>query len=168
MLYFAYGSNMATPRLGARLDRVEFVDVATLRGHRLAFHMAGDDGSAKCDAFYTGEPTDTVIGVVFRIEAREKPLLDSIEGLGVGYAQKQVRVTARQGGRLEAFTYCAMRIADGLRPFAWYRGHVLHGAGEHGLPADYIRGIEAVEAVADPDAGRHAAEMAIYDSRVVA
>jgi hypothetical protein len=160
MLYFAYGSNMATPRLGARLDRVEFVDVATLRGHRLAFHMAGDDGSAKCAAFYTG----VVFGIVARVQRR----LDSIEGLGVGYAQKQVRVTARQGGRLEAFTYCAMRIADGLRPFAWYRGHVLHGAGEHGLPADYIRGIEAVEAVADPDAGRHAAEMAIYDSRVVA
>ena len=67
---------------------------------------------------------------------------------------------------MEAFAYDALRIGDGLRPFAWYKHHVLHGACEHGLPEDYIRAIEAIEAVADSDAARHAAEMAIYDARV--
>jgi hypothetical protein len=39
---------------------------------------------------------------------------------------------------------------------------VLHGAREHGLPVDYIRRIEAVDSMADPDADRHAVECAIY------
>lgn len=166
MLYFAYGSNMSTPRLAARLDVMERVDVAELAGHRLAFHKRGADGSAKCDAFCTGAPADAVIGVVFRIDAREKPLLDGVEGLGSGYDQKQVRVTARQGGQLDAFLYYATHIDGALRPFAWYKRHVLHGAHEHGLPADYIRGIEAIDSMADPDAGRHATETSIYNAGV--
>jgi gamma-glutamylcyclotransferase len=162
MLYFAYGSNMSTPRLGARLDFVEYVDLAELAGHRLAFHKAGWDGSAKCDAFCTGAPEDTVIGVVFRIDVHEKPALDRIEGLGAGYDLKQVRVTARLGGKLDAFLYQATHIDRALRPYAWYKQHVLHGARENDLPADYIRRIEAVDSIDDPDVGRHAAESVIY------
>lgn len=162
MLYFAYGSNMSTPRLAARLRVAEPMDVAELSGHRLAFHMAGADGSAKCDAYATGAPGDTVIGVVFRIDAREKPVLDGIEGLGVGYALKQVRVVSPLYGPLDAFLYGATQIDDGLKPYDWYKRHVLHGALEHRLPADYIRRIEAIESVPDPDPGRHAAELAIY------
>jgi gamma-glutamylcyclotransferase (GGCT)/AIG2-like uncharacterized protein YtfP len=166
MLYFAYGSNMSTLRLAARLSMAERVAVATLAGHRLAFHKVGMDGSAKCDAYCTDAPADTVIGVVFRIDAREKPVLDSIEGLGSGYAQKEVRLMLRQGGMLDAFTYYATRIDEVLKPFAWYKRHVLHGAHEHGLPADYIRGIEAAECVADPDAERQVLEMSIYGAGV--
>lgn len=162
MLYFAYGSNMSTPRLAARLDFVKHVDVAVLDGHRLAFHKVGTDGSAKCDAFRTGAPADAVIGVVFQIEAHEKPVLDRIEGLGSGYAQKQVCVTSRGDEQLDAFLYQATHIDRALKPFAWYKRHVLHGAREHGLPADYIRNIEQTESMTDPDAGRHAAEMSIY------
>ena len=162
MLYFAYGSNMSTPRLGARLDVVAHVDVAELAGYRLAFHKAGTDGSAKCDVLCTGTPADTVVGVVFRIDAREKPMLDRIEGLGSGYAQRQVRVAARRGGQLDAFLYQATHIDPALKPYDWYKRHVLHGAREHRLPADYVRRIEAVVSMADPDAGRHAAECAIY------
>jgi len=164
MLYFAYGSNMSTPRLAARLDFVKYVGVAVLDGHRLVFHKAGMDGSAKCDAFRTDAPADAVIGVVFRIDVHEKPVLDSIEGLGSGYAQKQVRVTTRQGGQLDVFLYLATHIDRTFRPYEWYKRHVLHGAREHGLPADYICCIEETESMADPDAGRHAAEMLIYDA----
>lgn len=166
MLYFAYGSNMSTPRLAARLRAVEVVDVAELAGHRLAFHMAGGDGSAKCDVCQSDHPADAVIGVVFRLDVRERPVLDAIEGLGVGYAEKPVVVAGRRHGPLQAFLYRALRTEPGLRPYAWYKRHVLHGAIEHGLPDDYIRRIEAVEAMADPDARRHAAELAIYGGAV--
>lgn len=162
MLYFAYGSNMSTPRLAARLRVAEPVDVAELSGHRLAFHMAGADGSAKCDAFCTGASGDMVIGVVFRIDAREKPVLDGFEGLGVGYALKPVRVVSPRYGPMDAFLYVATQIDEGRRPYDWYKGHVLHGALEHGLPPDYVRCIEAIESLPDPDARRHAAEVAIY------
>lgn len=163
MLYFAYGSNMSTPRLGARLASMECMGVAELAGHRLAFHKVGGDGSAKCDALCTDMPADAVIGVVFRIDARKKPVLDGIEGLGCGYAQKQVLVTAREGGQFDAFFYQATHIDGGLKPFDWYKRHVLYGAREHGLPADYIRDIEAIDSMPDADAARQAAEMSIYD-----
>jgi hypothetical protein len=42
-------------------------------------------------------------------------------------------------------------IDDRLAPYTWYKDFVLHGAREHGLPAAYIAGIEAVEARQDDD-----------------
>lgn len=162
MLYFAYGSNMSTPRLRARVPSAQVVDVAELAAHRLAFHKIGGDGTAKCDAFHTGDDCDAVLGVVFRIDAREKPVLDAAEGLGRGYEQKLVRLAVSDGSSLEAFTYYATLVDGALKSFDWYRQHVLRGAREHGLPEAYIRRIEAVQAVADPLVGRRAAEMSIY------
>jgi len=162
MLYFAYGSNMSTPRLQARVPSAQILGVAVLAAHRLAFHKIGGDGTAKCDACHTGDAGDTVLGVVFRIDAREKTALDAFEGLGRGYEQKQVTLAMSDGSSLEAFTYYATLIDDALRPFDWYRQHVLRGAVEHGLPRAYVRRIEAVPAVADPLAGRSTAEMMIY------
>ncbi len=160
MLYFAYGSNMSTPRLGSRLGMVRNVDVAELAGYRLAFHKVGADGSGKCDAFRTDRPDDAVIGVLYDMDADQKPVLDACEGCG--YVARQVRLSLRSGARIAAFTYCAAHIDDGLKPFGWYMQHVLRGATEHGLPADYIRRIRAIEAMADFDLLRHAREMSIY------
>lgn len=165
MLYFAYGSNMSTPRLCARLPSTSVVDVAELAAHRLMFHKVGGDGTAKCDAFFTGDANDTVFGVVFRIAAAEKPALDAVEGLGSGYEIRPVEVAARSGGMLQAFTYCATRIDDALQPLDWYKEHVLFGAREHGLPAGYIHYIESVTAMPDTDAWRSAAERSIYQRR---
>jgi len=162
MLYFAYGSNMSTSRLRARVPSAQCVGVAELAGHRLEFHKVGMDGSAKCDASGTGSDDDVVIGVVFRIDEREKPLLDEFEGLGRGYREKQVSVLARSEERLDAFTYCATWIDDSLRPFDWYRQHVLRGAAEHGLPDPYVRRIMAIGSVSDPDMARSATETAMY------
>jgi gamma-glutamylcyclotransferase (GGCT)/AIG2-like uncharacterized protein YtfP len=161
MLYFAYGSNMSTARLRARLTLLpRYVGVAFLLGYRLVFHKVGMDGSAKCDALCTDVAGDVVFGVLFRIDADEKPLLDACEGSG--YAERQVQLFVRSGQQVSAFTYCATHIDDGLKPFDWYRQHVLCGAVEHGLPDYYIQRIAAVDAVADPDTARRAREMAIY------
>ena len=162
MLYFAYGSNMSRARLLARVPSAEFVTTARLEAHRLAFHKAGADGSGKCDALATGDPAHCVFGVVFEIAAAEKEHLDRIEGLGVGYAEKRVRLAAADGAVLEAFLYCATRIDAALAPFAWYQAHVLAGARQHGLPADYVRAIEAVTVIDDPDPARARRELAIY------
>ena len=66
------------------------------------------------------------------------------------------------GETLEAYTYYANDIADSILPYGWYHHHVLSGAIEHGLPAEYIRRIERIITMDDPDAQRHAREMAIY------
>lgn len=162
MLYFAYGSNMSRPRLLARVPSAEFVITARLDAHRLAFHKAGGDGSGKCDALATGDPTHCVFGVVFEIAATEKEHLDRIEGLGVGYAEKRVRLAAADGAAVDAFLYCATRVDATLTPFAWYKAHVLAGARQHSLPADYVRAIEAVTSIEDPDLTRARRELAIY------
>lgn len=163
MLYFAYGSNMSTARLRARVPSAEVRGRARLPGHALRFHKASEaDGSAKCDACATGVPADAVLGVVFRIDPAERRHLDRAEGLGVGYAVKEVEVHLAAGGNVAAFTYYAVAIDPTLRPFHWYKEHVLRGAAEHALPGPYRAAIEAVASIADPQPYRHRTELAIY------
>lgn len=161
MLCFCYGSNMSQRRLQARVPSARFVAVAELPAHRLRFHKSARDGSAKCDAEETGKPEDRVIGVVFEIDDDEKPDLDRHEALGRGYDEKQVELTTGEGA-LGAWMYYATRINKSLKPFHWYKNHVLIGARENGLPADYIAQIEAVESIDDPKRKRHDRELAIY------
>jgi len=161
-LCFCYGSNMSTERLRARVASARFVAVARLREHKLRFHKAGNDGSAKCDAEFTGDRDSCVHGVVFAISVVEKRVLDRIEGVGAGYEEKSVKVAAEDGRILSAIMYLATRIDSSLRPFAWYKRHVLAGAREHGLPEDYIARIEAIESKHDPDRGRSERETALY------
>jgi len=162
MRYFAYGSNLSTLRLRARVPSATPLCVAALPRHELKFHKKGRDGSGKCDAWHTGNGKHRVVGVVFELAAADKPVLDDFEGLGVGYEEKWVEVVTPNGTLLEAFTYCALEIQSGLDPYEWYLCHVLTGAREHGLPTEYIQTIEAVPSMADPNALRHAREMRIY------
>lgn len=120
------------------------------------------DGSAKCDIVETSNENDTVWGVVFEIDPGEKPGLDRAEGLGNGYEEKAVELTAPSGNRVHAFTYYATEIDESLVPYTWYTEHVLTGARENRLPADYIASIEQVESIQDPDRERHARELSIY------
>jgi len=163
MLCFSYGSNMSERRLQARVPSARFVTVAELPAHRLCFHKSAGDGSAKCDAEETGNPDDRVIGVVYEIADAEKPDLDRHEALGFGYDEKQVELRTGSG-RLQARMYYATRINKALKPFHWYKDHVLIGARENGLPADYIAQIEAVESVNDPEPERHDRELSIYSN----
>ena len=162
MRYFAYGSNMSLRRLRARVASAVRLDNASLYGHRLRFHKRGRDGSAKCDAQQTGDPAHRVLGVVFEIAGAEKPDLDRYEGVGLGYVTQTVQLTLSNGDQLEAYTYIATLIDSALRPFAWYKEHVLRGALENHLDADYIQAIHHIAADIDPDPEREARELAIY------
>lgn len=162
LLYFTYGSNMSTHRLTARTPSARVVAPARLERHRLKFHKRDRRGSAKCDIEHTGDPADSVYGVVFEILTAEKPILDAKEGLGVGYDIKHVSVTAGDGNLIYALTYYAIDIDASLKPFHWYKEHVVRGAREHNLPPEYISVIEAVESIDDPDLARHEDELSIY------
>jgi gamma-glutamylcyclotransferase len=163
MLYFSYGSNLSIKRLGDRVPSAKFVAVATLQKHVLKFHKVSKDGSGKCDIFETGKSEDTVIGAVFDIDEAEKPELDRKEGLHYGYEEKSVVVTTvEEGELLNATTYYATNINPSLKPYHWYKEHVIRGAMENGLPDHYVKGIETVDSVPDPKPERHEIEMAIY------
>ena len=163
MLYFAYGSNMSTKRLRApnRVPSATIVSLATLPGYRLSFHKRSNDGSAKCDAHFTGEKSDSVIGVLFEVNPSEKGNLDRTEGLGYGYEEREIEVATDSIIR-KAVAYFATNIDSSLKPYDWYKNHVVMGAKENGLPVDYINTIEGLESIADQDKGREKRELSIY------
>jgi len=146
---FSYGSNLSTARLRARTPSARPVRVAQLRDHVLRWHKRGRDGSGKCDV----EPgAGSVWGVVYEIDRAEKPLLDDAEGLHRGYAERAVVLEGP--GAVRALLYHATDIERSLRPYHWYKAFVLAGAREHGLPAEYVGAIAAVDSIPDPDRAR--------------
>ncbi len=168
MLCFAYGSNMSIRRLQARVPESRFRTVAWLRHHRLVFHKRSrEDQSAKCDALHTGNPGDWVLGVVYDIPERDKPILDRIEGLGNGYDEAAIRPQTPEGELLEARMYAATDVDASLTPYSWYRAHVLIGARENAFPEAYIERILRTPVQHDPDPERHQSELAIYPEHVL-
>ena len=128
----------------------------------MRFHKRGQDGSGKCDIHEVDREDARVHGVLFTLPHADKVTLDRIEGLGAGYEQKVVSVTHADGVRNEAVTYYATDITNALKPFCWYRHHVLAGAEEFQLPRDYVRAIATVPYVSDHDVSRRVREMSIY------
>ncbi|MGO7347827.1 RES domain-containing protein [Rhizobium ruizarguesonis] len=157
IVYFAYGSNMHTERLRFRTRGCKPIGLATLVGHQLRFHKSSNDGSAKCDAFWTGESTDIVVGVLYNIPSSEKASLDKAEGLGKGYDEATITVMTPDGKAVDAVTYLASEgaIDEKLKPYQWYKDFVESGAKEHGIPDAYVqKSILDVAAVPDPDKDR--------------
>lgn len=162
MLYFAYGSNMALARLQHRIPSARRLGIGHLPGYQLRFHVRSTkDSSAKCDAFLTGDGNDRVLGVLFRMDPEAKPVLDGYEGVGVEYRDELVPVEV-DGGREEALIYLGTNFDSSLRPYRWYREHVLRGALENDLPAAYVRTIRDVPCIEDPDAERTLRELSVY------
>lgn len=161
MLYFAYGSNMSSRRLAARIP-ARFVTTALLPAYRLAFHQQSDDGSGKCD-IVPASSQSAVYGVVWEIASHSKLTLDRYEEFNVAYDETWLTVTDLDGqGQLEVQVYIGKKTSTGMRPYTWYKHHVLTGAREHKLPTPYIRALERIEACSDPDAERHAREMSLH------
>jgi gamma-glutamylcyclotransferase len=160
MLYFAYGSNMLSMRLRERVPLAAWRGIGYICGHRLVFDKRSDDGSGKCDAEATPVPEDRVFGVVYEIHPSQRGQLDSAEGFGRGYALKNVEVISGEA-TLRAITYYATRKDASLRPYHWYRQYVLAGARENSLPAEYIKLIESIESIDDPDTSRAARAQAV-------
>lgn len=162
VVYFAYGSNMSQRRLQARVPSAEFQGIGILAGHAIAFHMASNrDGSAKCDVIKS--ETATVYGALFKMAAAELSDLDACEGKGNGYERRIVTVENRAGSHVDAWIYVATHTDPRVRPYTWYKYHVLEGAREANLPIEYQKFIEATKTVKDPDRQRASNELAIYD-----
>ncbi len=156
-LYFAYGSNMSSFRLRARVGKVPIVGTALLPGYQLSFYKRGGDGSGKCNVHPTGKPSDVVFGILYRLDQQQLQKLDIFEGVGHGYHRKTMQCQLQSTDEVvSTVLYIATsRFTDeNLLPFAWYRDFVLAGAKEQGLPASYIQKILEVETVADPNSER--------------
>lgn len=154
--YFAYGSNLHPERMRRRVPSATALGTAVLTGHLLRFHKRSQsDGSAKCDAHYTGRPEDRVYGVVYSLRPAEKAALDAVEGPGYEVAE---RVVIHAGGQRPVFLYRARpeTLDPALRPYDWYHALVVAGARHHRLPAAYVEALAAISAEPDPDPERAA------------
>lgn len=167
MLYFAYGSNLCVPRLRYRAPGVRFVECAVLANHGLRWHKKSADGSGKCSILPVDDEDVAVHGGLFELPVAEKPALDRAEGLGNGYEDVYVTVTAA-AGPVTAVTYRATRshVDDSLRPYDWYKELVVRGAVELGLPPGYVAQLRDVVARPDPDPERSRDNLAFLVRRV--
>ncbi|MBR7994230.1 gamma-glutamylcyclotransferase [Burkholderia cenocepacia] len=159
--YFAYGSNMSVPRLTNRIKPIRHIANGYLDGFQLTFDKASKDGSGKCDCKRTGKPGHRVWGVLFAINASSLPALDKYEDAGHTYERQEVQVSTDQGV-VNAITYFATKTEPGLKPYHWYKYHVLYGARAAILPPDYIAAIERTEEIQDLDSARTAQNLAVY------
>jgi hypothetical protein len=158
-IYFAYGSNMSTRRLQARVSAARPIGAAVLARHRMGFFKLDGDGSGKCTIDHTAAAGDAVHGMLYELPPPAKEALDVAEG---GYLSRSVLVNV--GGRfLSAFTYVAteLHLDPHPMPYTWYKDFVLAGADEHRLPAVYVDSIRAVPTATDPDARRAERNQAI-------
>ncbi len=161
--YFAYGSNMPLARLQQRVPSAKITGVYFIKGYDLRFHMASNDGSAKCDAYYTNNSEHCVWGVVFEMLVSERDKLDKAESLGVGYSDQLVEVVNEKGEKLEALIYCALLVDHTKKPYSWYVNHVLMGAQQNNLPETYIEKIKSIEYIKDEHQTRALSEYSIYE-----
>ena len=165
LFVFAYGSNMCTPRMRARVPSATPVTIGYVSQRKLVFHKRGEDGSAKADALFTACPTDRAWGVVYRLRREQKAVLDQHEFLGIGYDEEEVDVE-HETGSLRAWTYVARReaIDRSLLPYSWYHDYVVHGACQHRLPDSYVDYLRTFESLVDTDSARHATNRRLIDT----
>lgn len=164
MLYFAYGSNMSVARLTKRVPSASPIESGLLYGHKLIFHKISKDDSGKCDTYETKNPLDCLEGVLYRIDPAHRRLLDKIEMSAYGYQVKDVTIETGSDKGVLAFTYYATKIKKDLKPYHWYKHHVISGAEENDLSTEYIDKILSVESLNAPDTGRSDLQLSIYNT----
>ena len=153
MYYFAYGSNMLTARLAERVPTVRPIGPGRLSGHQLHFHLSGSDDSGKCNVLETGDPADVVHGVLYELDADRLERLHAAEGAPYAFVELDI-VAADRTYRAATYRGRTAYLDDTLVPYDWYCAFVLEGAREHGLPADYVARLAAVENRSDSDTAR--------------
>ena len=170
-LYFAYGSNMSERRLKKRVPCAKVIGTGILNDHSLTFRKLSKDGSGKCtiECCKSGK----VYGVLFEIQCKDKYKLDKVEGAcgNGGYERVPRKIKIRDskcskyacGDLICAKTYQATNPYQNLKPYTWYKQHVLVGAIEQKLPPYYIDYLIRVEADKDYCEKREECELSIYD-----
>jgi gamma-glutamylcyclotransferase len=168
MKYFAYGSNMLTERLRARVGGAVALSEVCVCGYRLRFHKRSDDGSGKCNIMETGSQKDRVYGVIYAIPKEQLPKLDEAEGFRKGYDHKCIPLPDSSKETALAYVAEINYVSERLLPYKWYWELVVAGAEQHGLPVNYIEELRKQGWKEDPKPNRSSkleAEKLLLDYR---
>lgn len=145
--YFAYGANMDEATFCERRG-MQPAERRTARvaGYRLRFNLDGRPRGRSAPANLYPDPNAEVWGVLYRITRRELLRLDATEGVpGTGYRHAAVVAEDGAGRQAPAVAYLAAGKETDGRPSRRYIELLRAGARAHGLPAHYIRFLDAVE-----------------------
>jgi cation transport regulator ChaC len=146
--YFAYGSNMNPARLVD--DRLRPKGVALglrvggrLDGWQLTFDKIARAPKGAGAGNIVVAPGNVVHGTLNEMPLAGLDVLDVWEGVAGGHYERRAVpvVRADTGDTVEAVTYVALLVGEGLRPTRDYLGHLL--AGRDLLPADYWERLRA-------------------------
>ena len=139
--YFAYASNMSRAQMRSRAGEIFEERPVRLENFELVFNKKVRGGSATANI--RPAAGKFVEGVLYKLSEPTLRKLDRFEGAPIHYRRTEVLVTDRDGNKFNAQVYVATKVEKGLRPAAHYLQTILEGAGEHGLPVEYIEQIKA-------------------------
>ncbi|WP_136248924.1 gamma-glutamylcyclotransferase family protein [Halomonas borealis] len=149
--YFAYGSNMNTARVEARIGATRRALPGVLHDHALCFDKASRV-SGISHANVVAMPGERVEGALFELLAPAQiESMDPFEGYPHDYDRRRMSIDTGRGP-IEAWVYIAApgTTGESLRPAREYLEHLL--AGEAFLSADYharLSGVASVEGLDD-------------------
>ena len=150
--YFAYGSNMSADRLIEKRLRPKGVAIGDrvagrLDGWQLTFNKRARAPAGSGAGNIVVDPGGIVHGTLNLLPAKGFEVLDHYEGVVGGHYERQLVHVLRgdTGAVVEAVTYVALLVADGLRPTRDYLGHLL--AGRDLLPEDYYAWLGATATI---------------------
>ncbi len=148
ILYFAYGSNLDLRQFRRRCRGAVVVGRARLPDHRLAFTRYSSNRRGGV-ADIVPEPDSHVWGALYDVDEANMAALDEYEGAPRAYRRESVRVIDDAGDEVQALAYVANRTGE-FPPSRQYLELIVQGARAHGLPEEYVRAIEQVQADARP------------------
>lgn len=123
-----------------RVSSARFWRLAQIRNMALKFNKIGSlDGTGKANL--VRQPNKTVFGVVYQLDRRDLPILDSFEK---GYQRTQIKLMDSFGNPLQAEAYISDLTDSNLRPTQEYKDFVVGGALEHQLPICYVHRLNQI------------------------
>lgn len=145
-LYFAYGADMFEKYIKTRCFAPEFVAVAKLTGHRLAFFGYTHIWDGAQETLVPDKKQD-VWGIVYRMSSYEGLEMDAYQDVrldGAGqYFHYPAVVTDVNGNVHYPLMYKKNMLGVELTPSKPYMDIIIAGAQEKGLPAEYIEWLKS-------------------------
>ncbi|MDA0351664.1 MAG: gamma-glutamylcyclotransferase [Chloroflexi bacterium] len=147
-LYFGYGSNLDEARLHLHCPSARLVTTARLGGYRLAFSIESKNTWHGGVGDIRQQPGSEVWGALWVIDDEHAEPLDRQEGVfrdPPAYRRITIDLETAAGDRVTCRTYQVVAPEpEGFLPSPAYRDTILRGARAIGLPAEYLRTLEAI------------------------
>ncbi|MBI5132640.1 MAG: gamma-glutamylcyclotransferase [Rhodopseudomonas palustris] len=149
VLHFAYGADMNPEQIVERCSGAKVVAVARLPDHALSFHGHSQvwDGGEEAAV---PRPGRDLYGVVYRLTPSDADRLDAAQGVRLngtgGYFHFPAEVIGLDGSRWSVVLHKKDVLREFRRPSREYLDFIIRGAEFHGLPAEYVDGLRAIEA----------------------